>query len=212
MIGKMYFTSAALAFALATSLVLAQQATTPQAQQPAMQLPPGWTQADMDAMVAAATPGKPQEILASKAGTWQGKSTMWMGPDSPPIPAECTMTITKLMEGRYVQAQISGDVPGMGPTTSITTYGYDNAEGKFVCTAIDSMSTGIATGAGALSPDGKTLTWTHTFFCPLNKKMTALREVQTFTSDNSMTLEMTGPDAKTGKEFKMMTVTFTRKP
>ena len=45
-----------------------------------MQLPPGWTAEDMQAMMAAGTPGKMHEHLAKDVGMWQGKTTMWMAP------------------------------------------------------------------------------------------------------------------------------------
>jgi hypothetical protein len=37
-----------------------------------------------------------------------------------------------------------------------------------------------------------------------------MREVDTVTGPNSKTLEMFGPDPKTGKEFKMMTIELTK--
>src|SRR4051812_30217499 len=74
--------------------------------QPEMKLPAGWTAADMQACVEAGTPGKMQALLAKDAGTWVGKSTMWMTPDSPPMQSESTCTITPIMDGRYVKLEM----------------------------------------------------------------------------------------------------------
>jgi len=38
-----------------------------------------------------------------------------------------------------------------------------------------------------------------------------MREIETMTGPNSKTLEMYGTDPKSGKEFKMMVIEFTRK-
>ena len=50
-----------------------------------VKLPPGWTEADLKAFMAAATPGEMHKRLAADAGTWQGKNTMWMAPGADPI-------------------------------------------------------------------------------------------------------------------------------
>jgi len=55
--------------------------------QPALKLPPGWTMEDMQAIIAAGTPGKMQQYRAKGAGVWHGKNTMWMMPGADPIKA-----------------------------------------------------------------------------------------------------------------------------
>ena len=180
-------------------------------QQPEMQLPPGWTAEDMQACMAAAAPGKMHEHLVKSVGTWQGKNTMWMYPGAEPMKSESTATITPMLDGRFVKCEMSGDMPGMGPYNGFALYGFDNVSQKFVSTWIDNCGTGMAHGTGDLSPDGKTLTWNYTYNCPLTKKPTALREVETFTSNDARKLEIFGVDPKSGKEFKMMEIELTRK-
>ena len=176
-----------------------------------MKLPPGWTAADMQACIAAGTPGKMHELLVKGVGVWDGKSTMWMVPGAEPIKSVCTLTISPMMKGRYVKGEVSGEMPGMGPYHGFGLYGFDNVSRKFVSTWIDSQSTGMMNGTGALSADGKTLTWKYIHNCPITKKPTVMREIETFTGPNSKTLEMFGEDPKSGKEFKMMSIEFTRK-
>jgi hypothetical protein len=174
------------------------------------QLPPGWTQDDMKAMMEAGTPGEMHKFLASGAGRWKGENTMWMGPDAPPMKTRSTATLTPIMGGRFVKLETSGDMPGMPTFHGFGLYGYDNVAGKFVSTWIDNMGTTMMTGTGELSADRKTLTWQYSFTCPINKKPTPMREIETFTGPNTRTLDMFTLDPKSGKEYKCVHIDMTR--
>jgi hypothetical protein len=176
------------------------------------QLPPGWTEADAQACAEAATPGPMHAHLAEGVGVWRGKTQMWMGPGAEPASSECTSTVTPMMDGRYIKCEMSGDMPGMGPFNGFGLFAYDNVAQEFQTTWIDNCGTGIATGAGERSSDGKTMTWTYTYNCPVTKKPTTMREIERITGKDSKTLEMYGIDPKTGKEFKMMEIALTRQP
>jgi hypothetical protein len=194
------------------SIAAAEQAKDAKAPgQPEPKLPPGWTEDDMKACMAAATPGKQHEYLAKQAGTWHGKTSMWMPGASEPMKSECTSTVTSIMDGRYIKAEIKGDMPGMGPFSGLGLYGFDNVSQKFNSTWLDNQGTGMMSGAGELSADGRTLTWNYSYNCPITRKPVIMREVETATGENTKTLEMFGPDPKTGKEYKMMSIEFTRK-
>lgn len=197
--------------ALVASLASADTKESKTTGQPEMKLPPGWTADDMKACMLAGMPGKMQEYLAKDAGQWQGKSTMWMGPEGEPMTSEVTSTVTPIMDGRYIKVEMKGDMPGMGPFHGGGIYGYDNVSKKFVSAWIDNHSTGIMQGEGDLSEDGKTLTWNLTMSCPITKKPAAMKEVDTNTGPNSKTLEMFGADPKSGKQYKMMRIELTRK-
>jgi hypothetical protein len=174
------------------------------------QLPPGWTPEDMQACMAAATPGEKQKLLTDQAGTWTGKTKMEM-PDGKVETADCTCTVTPLIGGRYTRCEFKGDMPGMGPFEGIGVYGYDNVSKQYVSSWIDSNSTGVMQGTGELSADGKTITWNYTFSCPITKKPAPMREVETITGPNTKRLEMFGKDPKTNVESKMMTIELTKK-
>ena len=178
---------------------------------PEMKLPPGWTKEDMQACMAAGTPGKMHEFLLKDVGTWQGKNTMWMYPGGEPMKSESTTTVSAVMGGRYTKAEMAGEMPAMGPYNGMAVYGFDNVSKKFVCTWIDTMATGITTGEGELSADGKTLTWKLSFNCPVTGKPTPIREIDTITGANTKTVEMYTNDPKSGKEYKMMSMEMTRK-
>ncbi len=176
-----------------------------------MPLPPGWTMEDMQACMTAGTPGKMHEHLMKNTGVWKGKTTMWMGPGmEPPMKSECTSTITAVMDGRYTKNVIEGEMPGMGPFHGMGFNGFDNVSQKFVSTWIDNHSSGIMNGTGEMSADGKTMTWTFTYNCPIRKGPAKMREVHRMTDDNTMVFEMYGDDPKSGKEYKMMEIEFTR--
>jgi hypothetical protein len=174
-------------------------------------LPKGWTMEDMQACMLAGTPGEMHKLLAKDVGEWEGKTTMWMGPEGEPMTSECTSTVTPMMDGRYIKAEMKGDMPGMGPYHGGGVYGYDNVSKKFVSSWIDNHSTGIMQGEGELSSDGKSITWEYKFNCPIAKKEVSMKEVDTKTGDNTKKLEMWGDDPKTGKNYKMMSIELTRK-
>lgn len=177
---------------------------------PELQLPPGMTEADMQACIRAATPGENQAFLAKSAGEWQNKSSMWMAPDTEPMVSEGITTVTPIMDGRYTKVEVEGEMPGMGPYHGIGIYGFDNVSQKFVASWLDNHSTGIMQGEGELSSDGKVLTWEFTGNCPITKKPVVLREVETITGPNTKTLEMFGTGPKGTKEFRMMLIEMTR--
>ncbi len=176
-----------------------------------LKLPPGWTEADMQACMIAGTPGKMHEHLAKGAGVWEGKNTMWMAPGAEAMTSDSTTTVTPMMDGRFVKVEVAGEMPGMGPYNGFGLYGFDNVAKKFVSTWMDNHSTGLMTGTGELSPDGKTMTWKYTYTCPITKKPAVLREVETITGPTTKTLEMFGAEPKSGKEFKMMSIELTKK-
>lgn len=189
----------------------ATPAHAPAAGQPEFELPPGMTQEDMQACMEAGTPGEMHAWLAEGVGEWEGTTKMWMAPDTEPTVSECTSTVTTMLDGRFIQCEIAGDMPGMGPFNGFGVYGFDNVSQQFQSTWMDNCGTGMMTGTGELSSDKKTLTWTFTYNCPMTKKPTIMREVERRTSKDSMTLEMYGTPPHGGKEYKMMEITFTRK-
>jgi len=187
----------------------AMEATAPQEG-----LPPGMTEEDMKMMqqcIEAGTPGEMHAFLAQGAGTWQGENTMWMMPGAEPMKTTCKADVEAIMDGRYVKYEYSGEMPGMGTFNGMALYGFDNVSKKFACTWIDSMSTGLMNGTGDLSADKKTLTWTFTYNDPITKKPATMREIERITGDNTRTLDMFGKDPKSGVEYQMMHMEFTRR-
>jgi hypothetical protein len=206
--GIRLFLAAVCVLALAGARSFAADASD--AAPPESQLPAGWSMEDMQKMMAAGTPGEMHQKLADDIGTWKCKTTMWMTPDAEPMESEGVAIVTPLMDGRYVQAEMKGEMPGMGPYNGRGTYGYDNTKKQFVSTWIDNCSTAMMTGVGELSDDGKTITWTYEGYCPIQEGEITMRDVETKTGENTKVLETFGPDRKTGKEYKVMRIEMTR--
>jgi hypothetical protein len=200
--------------ALTITFYLKSQAAEPSKDakpaQPEIQLPAGWTMEDMQTCILAGTPGKMQAYLAQSAGVWHGKTSMWMAPGADPVKSECKSVVTSILDGHFIQVEITGDMPGMGPYKGLSFFGFDNVSQKFTTASLDNQGTGIMSGTGELSADGKVMTWTYTFNCPLNKKPTPMRQVETTTGPKNKTLEIFSVEPKSGKEFKMMAVELTR--
>ncbi len=175
-------------------------------------LPPGWTEADMQACATAGIPGEQHAQLAKSIGTWTGNTTMWMAPGMEPTQSTCISTISGFMDGRFTKCKMEGDMPGMGPFNGFGIYGFDNVAQKYQAVWIDNCSTGIMTGTGELSSDGSTMTWKFSYTCPITKKLTTFREIDRFTGKDSKTTELYSIDPKSGKEFKMMEIVSTRSP
>jgi hypothetical protein len=200
---------------LAGSIAIAQQSEKTKSApggHKEMPLPPGWTEADMQACTAAGTPGKMHKYLAKDVGVWQGETTMWMGPGTEPVSSECTSTVTSVLDGRFIHCEVSGEDAGMGPFHGFGIYGFDNVTQRFVSAWVDNCGTGIMNGTGELSSDGKVMTWEYNYTCPITRKPTVMREVETATGPNSKTFEIFGADPKSGKEYKMLSIEYTRKP
>ena len=204
--------AASCALAVVASLAIAETQNTQAGSQPEFKLPPGWTEEDMQACMLAGTPGEEHKKLAGAAGTWHGKVTMWMAPDTEPMPSsECIMKITPIMDGRFTKCEWSGEMPGMGPYTGFGLYGFDNVTKKYTAIWIDNHGTAMMQGEGERSANGKVLTLTYTHSCPITKKPAQIRSVETVTSPNTKTLEMFATEPKSGKEYKMMRAELTKK-
>jgi hypothetical protein len=201
---KTHISIAALV-AVTGTLVLAQSQKDKQPQ-----LPPGWTEADAQSCAQAGAPGPQHARLTENVGVWQGKCNMWMAPGAEPVQSECTTTITSVMDGRFTRCEVKGEIPGMGPFTGFGVFGYDNVAKQFQSTWLSNCSTSMSVGTGSLSSDGQTVTWQYTHSCPIAKKPTIMREVERRTGKDTMTLENYVIDPKTGKEFKMMEIAYTR--
>jgi hypothetical protein len=188
-----------------------KEATSKEAAVPEFKLPPGWTQADLQACIEAGTPGDMHALLTAGKGEWTGKCTMWMFPGADPMVSDVTSSVTSIMDGRFIKVEVKGDMPGMGPYHGVRVYGYDNAGKKFVSSWFDNHSTGIMQGQGELSKDKKTLSWKYNPMCPVTGKPTVMKDVETIVSDKERKLEAWATEPKSGKEYKMMQIDLVRK-
>lgn len=163
-----------------------------------------------EAMAAAATPGEMHKHLAKAVGSWKAQCTMWMAPDAEPIKSESTMTCKSIMNGLFMQCEMNGEVPGMGPMSGMGLYGYDTVAKKFQATWVTSCGSGMMVGTGEMQSDGSTVNWTYTHTCPIRQKACTMREVEKITGADTRTITTFMQDPVSGKEFKAMEMVLTR--
>jgi len=162
-----------------------------------------------DAMAKAAALGPQHESLKKLVGEWNCSVKSWMDPSGPPQETKSTSVVTAMMDGRYVQENVTGEMMGM-PFSGMSVTGYDNIQKKYVSTWIDNFGTGIMMSEGTPDASGNVVKWTGESSDPMTGKKTKYRMVSRTVSDNQRTYEMysTGPG---GKEAKMMEITYDRK-
>jgi hypothetical protein len=157
---------------------------------------------------------KYHKLLARSTGTWKGKGTMQFAPDTPPVDAGTSELTNKMtLDGLYQISEIKGNTtPGMGqPWTGLRITGYDSARKVFTRAMIGDG--GAAGGVGMEGPwDEATRTITMPFkkTDPSTGKMRDLKEVYKIIDENTEVLEIHATDEKTGKEFKMLNIIWTR--
>jgi len=167
-------------------------------------------QAMMEKMTKAATPGPQHEMLKKMAGEWNAKVTSQMDPSQPAQVENSTSTQTMLMDGRYCQEVVSGQMMGQ-PFSGMGLTGYDNVLGKYVSTWIDNLGTGIMTSTGTADASGKVITWVGVMSDPMTGKASKERMVTTIVDNDHHTFEMYGTPPGGKKEMKMMTIEYSRK-
>jgi hypothetical protein len=152
--------------------------------------------------------GAPHKLLSSMAGSWNAKVKSWMEPDQPPMESNGASEDKMVLGGRFLQQEFTGDMMGT-PFTGIGFTGFDNHIRKYVSTWMDSMGTGILFFEGTAGADGKTITQESSYDDPIKGPM-KWRSVIKFLDEDTHLFEMYRID-RSGKEEKMMEITYTRK-
>ena len=164
--------------------------------------------AEMDAYVKAGTPGAPHKGLAATAGNYDLRVRSWHEPNGQPMQDKGTATRTMILDGRVLAESMSSSMMGQ-PYSGHGMMGYDNVTQKYWSTWNDSMSTALMVTEGTCDSK-QACTFTGSWTDPLTKKVTKSRMTTHWTSPTTEVFEMYGPD-KSGKEFKMMEITYTKK-
>jgi Protein of unknown function (DUF1579) len=166
--------------------------------------------AAMKAMMEAGTLGEPHKMLAKSNGTWAAEMTYWDGIDRPANKMTGTQVTSSILDGHFQQSKFSGSFMGM-PFNGVSTVGYDNTTKEFVSLWMENMNTSIMVMKGTWDDATKTINLSGKQKNPVNGLECTMRQVYKIVDDNNETMEMYGPDPKTGKEFKMMEIKYTRK-
>ncbi|HZL84047.1 MAG TPA: DUF1579 domain-containing protein [Candidatus Krumholzibacteria bacterium] len=167
------------------------------------------SQAEMEAMMAAATPGPHHQAMAKTVGTWEMSSKMWAAPGAPPMESTGTATIEGIMDGRFVMETIKAPMMGM-PWEGRGVWGYDNTTKKHMGIWFDSFGTMMMNMEGTCDGACKVVTMKSTYMDPMTKSMKTMKSVSKTLSDDHTVNELFDVD-KDGKETKMMEITYKRK-
>ncbi len=165
-------------------------------------------QAAMEAYAKLATPGEPHKRMAGRAGSWNTKTKAWTEPNKPPMESTGACEHKMLLDGRFLQQECTGDMMGQ-PFTGIGVLGYDNHTKKYVSTWMDSMGTGIYFMEGSAGKGDNTIVQKGRYDDPIEGPM-KLRAVTKIVDADNEVFEMYGT-GKSGKETKMMEITYSRK-
>jgi hypothetical protein len=161
-----------------------------------------------DNAFAPAKPGPEHKLLAATEGTWDAKVKSWFGPGEP---KESTGVLTRkpIMDGLYLEEGFQGEFLGM-KFKGRGLLGYDVHKKKYLFAWIDNFGTGLTVSEGTYDPATKTWTYLGEEESPTFGKM-KMRDVLTLVGKDEMQFEMYRTPAKSGKEMKVMEITYTRK-
>lgn len=165
--------------------------------------------AQMAAMMKASTPGAQHKQLEGFVGSWDAKVKMWAKPGAPPTESTGSSEAKMVLGGRFVEESFNGNFMGQ-PFSGMGITGYDNVTKKYVGTWADTMSTGVMMSKGTADASGKVITMTSSMPDPETGKMMPIKETMHITDADHHTFEMWSPD-ESGKMFKMMEITYSRK-
>lgn len=179
------------------------------AQEPAKKDMPMDHNAQMEAMMKAATPGEHHKALGRYVGDWTYTMKFWEAPGQPPQSTDGTMHSEWMLGNRYVHSVYKGDMGGM-PFEGHVTEGYNNVTKQYQGTWIDNMGTGIMISTGSCDEGHKVCTSTSEMVDPMSGKTMTSREVVTWSGDNAFTMEMYMTPAG-GQEMKAMELTAKKK-
>ena len=166
-------------------------------------------QAMMEAYAKAATPGAAHAALAKSAGEYTLSVKSWQAPGTEPMVEPGTATRRMILDGRVMIEETKSSMMGQ-PFTGYGMHGYDNVTGKHWATWNDSMSTGLMVSEGSCDDKGG-CSFVGSWNDPVTKGKTTARMTTRWTDANTEVFEMYGPGPD-GKEFRMMEITYTRKP
>lgn len=165
--------------------------------------------AEMEAYQKAGAVGAPHAALAKMAGNYDLVIKSWHDPAGPATEEKGTATRTMALDGRVLVEDVKSQMWGQ-PWTGHGMHGYDNVTGRHWSTWNDSMSTGIMLSDGTCDAAGA-CTFTGSWNDPITKGKINSRMTTKWTSPTTEVFEMYVP-GKDGKEFRMMEITYTKKP
>src|SRR5262249_25689172 len=146
--------------------------------------------------------------LAALAGEWKVVTQTKLSSTMDAVGSYGAAKNTLILDGHYLQSEVTGE--GQGRKSAGRPTVADNpAQKKYEWTWIDSKSSAITMGTGALDTPTDSVTFTGAFDDPATGKKTKGSAVLTFKDENKYMIEVhdTGSD---GTDFVRVSHTFTR--
>lgn len=163
----------------------------------------------MEKWMAAATPGPNHKHLDAFVGTWDTVTKMQMDPADPMEESKGKATFKWILDGRFLTQEVDSTAMGQ-PFHGFGLMGYDNTKKHYDSVWCDSMGTSMMTETGTADAAGKVITSEGECMDPATGKAHHTKSVHTVVDAKKHVFEMWGPD-KSGKMFKGLEVTYTRK-
>ena len=166
----------------------------------------------MEAYVKAGQPGEHHKRLEPFIGDWTIKVSHWTAPGSEPSTSEGEAHIEWIMDGRFIQEEIVGDMGEMMPGVEFKgrgVTGYDNLRKEYVSTWIDSMSTGVAISYGKWDARQKAIVATGEMMDPMTGAPKKFRWITTIAGPDRIVSESYAI-GDGGEETREMQIIYTR--
>ncbi len=151
-----------------------------------------------------------QKLLQKDVGTWDAAVKLWPVPNAQPIESKAVEKNELLPGGLWLVSRFDGDFGGV-KFVGVGTVGYDPVEKKYVGTWIDNMTPHLMVIKAEYDPATKLLTGIGQGRDAATGKESTTKQVSRFLDDNTRVFEMFSSDPD-GKEFKMMEITYKRRP
>jgi hypothetical protein len=162
----------------------------------------------MAAWQKAMAPADGHRRLEPLVGTWLAKTTFWMAPGAPPSTGEGVSEHRWVLGGRYLEQTYRGTSMGM-PFEGRGYTGYDNVQGKYVGTWMDTMGTCIMNSVGTGKPTREQIAFSSSLFEPGTRRQVLFRSLIRIQGRDHHTFEM-WTTAPAGKRFRTMLVEYRR--
>ena len=214
---KYIITALTLAFALALPSFAKEKEKKSEIPPPSAQSAPSSQEGmpaegmDMEAMMqqyaALMAPGEEHKELGKCVSKWTLKIRMMM-PGMPPHESSGTSEIHWILDGHYLQEDVTGDMMG-NPFHGINIIGYDKFRKQYVNCWIDNMSTGIWTSSGFHDPATNSTTMMGQMDDPMTGDIGKWsKSIIRMVDDDHFTMEM--HDLVLGANSKVMEIEYSR--
>ena len=195
-----------LAASLVTGISLLAADSIPTPSKPA----PKDDESAADTFARYAMPGVEHKRLDQMAGSWDTLTRYWAALGAEPVEAKGTSQRKWILDGRFLMEELDGGDLAL-PFRGVGLFGFDAFEQKHTSAWVDTMNTSILTNLGTYDKTNNVVNFTGEYKDPWTGTKKKERGVTRFLGKDKHALEIyvTEPD---GKEFKMLEITYTRKP